>query len=66
MTELSVQKMTCGHCVSAVTRAIKSVDPQAEVQVDLGSGRVRVDGGTEAVALVKALDDAGYPARFLT
>lgn len=35
MIELHVDGMTCGHCVSAVTRAVKSVDPQANVQVDL-------------------------------
>ena len=62
MTELTVQNMTCGHCVSAVTRAIKALEPQAEVQVDLNSGRVRVDGATPAGALIKALDQAGYPA----
>jgi copper chaperone len=60
--QLNVQNMTCGHCVSAVTRAIKSLDPQAEVQVDLRSARVRVDGASPAGDLVKALDDAGYPA----
>ena len=62
MTELNVQNMTCGHCVSAVTRAVNSIDPQASVQVDLQSGRVRVDGTSPARDLVKALDDAGYPA----
>jgi copper chaperone len=62
MTELLIQNMTCGHCVSAVTRAIRSVDPQAEVQVDLKSGRVRVDGASAPGDLAKALDQAGYPA----
>jgi copper chaperone len=62
MIELSVQNMTCGHCVSAVTGAIKSLDPRAEVQVDLRSGRVRVDGASLTGDLVKTLDQAGYPA----
>jgi copper chaperone len=62
MTELLVQNMTCGHCVSAVTRAIRAVDPQAEVQVDLKSGRVRVSGASAAGELAQALDQAGYPA----
>ena len=62
MTELSVQNMTCGHCVSAVTRAVKSIDPQASVQVDLQSRRVRVEGHSSAGELIKALDEAGYPA----
>lgn len=62
MIELKVQNMTCGHCVSAVTRAVKSVEPDAAVQVDLESGRVRVDGRSAAGELIKALEDAGYPA----
>ncbi len=31
MIELRVDGMTCGHCVSAVTGAVKSVDPEANV-----------------------------------
>lgn len=62
MTELSVQNMTCGHCVSAVTRAVKSVDPSAVVHVDLEKARVRVDGGGEIGQLISVLEEAGYPA----
>jgi copper chaperone len=62
MIELRVEGMTCGHCVSAVTRAVKTVDPEANVQVDLGTGRVRVDGRSSADALGKAIAEAGYPA----
>jgi copper chaperone len=62
MTELNVQNMTCGHCVGAVTRAVKSVDPDASVQVDLQSGRVRVDSDATAGELIQAIGAAGYPA----
>ena len=37
MIELRVEGMTCGHCVSAVTRAVKALDPEAHVQVDLAA-----------------------------
>ena len=62
MIELNVKGMTCGHCVTSVTRAIKSVDADANVQVDLGTGRVRVDGQSSAQQLIGALAVAGYPA----
>ena len=62
MIELRVEGMTCGHCVSAVTRAVKAVDSEANVQVDLETGRVRVDGRSTAEALGKAIAEAGYPA----
>src|SRR4051812_2696346 len=38
-----VQGMSCGHCVQAVTDAVKAVDPKAEVKVDLASGKVDVE-----------------------
>ncbi|MDH5211771.1 MAG: heavy-metal-associated domain-containing protein, partial [Betaproteobacteria bacterium] len=59
MIELRVEGMTCGHCVSAVTRAVKAVDPEAEVEVDLGRGRVRVAGRSTADVLGKAITEAG-------
>ena len=40
--EFTVSGMNCGHCEAAVTRAIKQLDPAAQVQIDLPSGRVKV------------------------
>ena len=62
MVEIKVEGMTCSHCVHAVTRAVKSVDPQAEVQVDLEAGTVKVDGRSPAEALSRAIGAAGYAA----
>ena len=62
MIELRVEGMTCGHCVGAVTRAVKAVDPAANVQIDLEAKRVRVDGRGSADALSRAIAEAGYPA----
>jgi copper chaperone len=38
----TVDGMTCGHCVDAVTRAISSLATVTQVDVDLASGRIRV------------------------
>lgn len=62
MIELKVDGMTCNHCVHAVTRAVKSVDPAADVRVDLETGKVRVDGQGSAEALSRAIREAGYGA----
>lgn len=62
MIELNVNGMTCGHCASTVTRAIKSVDPEASVHVDLEGKRVHVQSRSPAEALAKAVTEAGYPA----
>ena len=34
MQVFRVDDMTCGHCVQAITRAVKAVDPEASVVVD--------------------------------
>ena len=62
MIELNVKDMTCNHCVGVVTKAVKSVDPNATVDVDLPTKRVRVDSGGSPSAFTKALEEAGYPA----
>lgn len=56
----NVQGMSCGHCVSAVTQAIKSVDPHAEVKVDLASGKVDVQSDEDHAAIAKAIEEEGY------
>jgi copper chaperone len=55
-----VQGMTCGHCVNAVTQAVKSIDPAAEVQVDLGSGKVQVQSQQDHAAIARAIEEEGY------
>ena len=55
-----VQGMSCGHCVNAVTQAVKSVDPQAEVQVDLAQGRVDVQSQQDHAAIARAIEEEGY------
>jgi copper chaperone len=55
-----VQGMSCGHCVSAVTQAVKAVDPQAEVQVDLATGKVEVQSEAARADLASAIQEEGY------
>ena len=62
MIELTVKDMTCNHCVGVVTKAVKSVDPNATVNVDLPSKRVQVNSAGSLGAFTKALQEAGYPA----
>lgn len=63
---LDVRKMTCNHCVRSVTAAVHALDPQANVEVDLGQGTVRVDGGkVDAEAAATAIRAEGYEVRVL-
>jgi copper chaperone len=61
MITFQVDDMSCGHCVAAITRAVKEADPDAQVQVDLGSHRVSIEpGAADAQALADAIREAGY------
>ncbi|NPC58708.1 heavy-metal-associated domain-containing protein [Caenimonas soli] len=61
MIEFDVQAMSCDHCVDAVTRAVKLVDPQAKVEVDLAAKKVKVESSRDRAFIAGALAEAGYP-----
>lgn len=60
MLRLPVEGMTCGHCVAAVTRAVKAVPGAGAVHVDLASGQVAVEGQPDPEAVRAAIAEEGY------
>lgn len=56
----TVTGMTCGHCEKAVTRALRQVDPQAQVTIDRAAGRVDVESDQARAALSQAIAEEGY------
>ncbi len=60
MQTFQVSGMSCSGCVDAVTRAIHGVDSSARVHIDLGSGRVDVEGAAAGDAIVSAIENAGF------
>ena len=63
MLNLKVSGMTCGHCVSAVKRAVRAVPGAGEVAVDLARGEVSVDGDPDPGAVRAAITEEGYEVR---
>ena len=59
----TVDGMSCGHCVKAITQAIRALDPQAQVRVNLDERRVEVESDRSRVALADAIRDEGYTVR---
>ena len=57
-----IENMTCGGCVRGVTKAIRSVDPAAEVKADIPSHKVEVTSTRPAEAFLPALEGAGFEA----
>ncbi len=61
MITFQVDDMSCGHCVAAITRAVKDADGKAQVQVDLGTHRVSIEPvAADGQALANAIREAGY------
>ncbi len=60
MISMQVKGMTCQHCVRAVEKAIGAVDGNAQVKIDLASGRVDVESSAQRDALVAAIVEEGY------
>ncbi len=61
MIIFEVNDMTCGHCVSTLTKALKAVDKDARVQIELATRRVQIDPvGAEAEEFSHAIQAAGY------
>lgn len=56
--KLTVEGMTCGHCVRAITRAIEALG--GRVHVDLEANTVDVDGVADEAAVRRAIEDEGY------
>lgn len=59
---IDVKGMTCQGCVNAVTKIVKRADPQAQVKIDLASGRADVTSSVAPEAIEKAISAGGYEA----
>ncbi|MFN8059410.1 MAG: cation transporter [Vicinamibacterales bacterium] len=61
---MSVDGMSCGHCVARVTKTLAEVPGVTVEQVTIGRAVVTLDPArAKAEAIVERLNDAGYPAR---
>lgn len=56
----SVPNLSCGHCVRAVTEAVKAADPAGEVQADPATKQVQVQSTLPREAVAAVLAEAGY------
>lgn len=60
MIEFTVNDMTCGHCASSITRAVKDVDAASRCEVDLGAKKVRIQSARPADEFKAAIEEAGF------
>jgi copper chaperone len=59
---ITVEGMTCGHCVAAVQDELGALDGVRQVEVDLASGvvEIRSDAPLTDEQISGAIDEAGY------
>ena len=63
-TKLEIKGMTCGHCVSAVEKALIAVPGVTDViEVSLDRGEARVLSEAAPAQLIEAVIGEGYEAR---
>ena len=63
MQVFSVQGMSCGHCVKAITNAVQAKDPAASVRVDLAAKEVGVESSLSAEQVIEVISEEGYPVK---
>ncbi|HEY0515434.1 MAG TPA: heavy-metal-associated domain-containing protein [Thermoanaerobaculia bacterium] len=61
---LTIDGMSCGHCVARVEKALRKLDGVNVNRVEIGSADLTYDPARTPFARIReALDDAGYTAR---
>ncbi|HEY8880670.1 MAG TPA: heavy-metal-associated domain-containing protein [Roseateles sp.] len=61
MLTYRVDVMRCGHCAGAITQAVRAVDADAKVRVDLSRHLMTIEPtASNATDLAQAIAGAGY------
>ncbi len=63
MLTLSIPTMRCGGCSGSVTKAVRGIDPQAQIQFDMPSKTATIETSAHRELLIRTLEAAGYPAK---
>ena len=58
--KLLVKDMTCGHCASVITQAIKALDAAAHIEIDIVKKTVGVSTKQDNEDVLDAILDEGY------
>ena len=60
MYQFNVPDMTCGHCAGTITKAVKTADPEATVEIDLAHHLVKVESTLAHDKIEGQITEAGY------
>jgi len=60
MFEIAVNDMTCGHCASVITKAVRETDAAARCEIDLAARKVAIASAIPPEEFAAAIAEAGY------
>lgn len=60
MYNFQVSDMTCSHCVATIMKAVKAVDSEASVKIDLANIAVEIESANPGARFAEAIEEAGY------
>jgi copper chaperone len=63
---LDVKDMKCEGCVDTISKALKKLDANATIKIDLISGRVEAATTASSPKLVAAIYQAGFDAHVVS
>jgi copper chaperone len=58
--EFTVPDMACGACANTIEKAIKAIDPAAEITADTTTKLVKISTTTASETVNQAIENAGY------
>ncbi|MCE1229031.1 MAG: cation transporter [Firmicutes bacterium] len=63
MVQISIEGMTCNHCVGHVKKALLAVPGVQSAEVTLQPQQAQVQGEADPKALIAAIEEEGYAAK---
>ncbi len=64
--EITVKGMTCGGCVRSVTNALKNLDQNAQIEVNLETQNIKISTSKSQIEIKEVIEDAGFDVILIT
>jgi copper chaperone len=58
--QFTVPDMACSACADTITKAVKTIDPEAEIQADPKTKQVSIRSQASETTVKEAIVSAGY------
>jgi copper chaperone len=63
MYEIKISGMTCNGCLNGLTNALKKLDSNADIQIELSSQMLRIQSQKSKEEISSTIDNAGFEVK---